>query len=102
LQLIALGSYQKKKWELFYYRDDRKVEVDVIVETQSHIYAIEIKWGEKYRTDWLASILKFATLKHHKPVSSILIYRGSLKLKDQNVLILPFEEFLNKAEILLI
>jgi predicted AAA+ superfamily ATPase len=102
LQLIALNSYQKKKWGISYYRDDRKVEIDIIIETQNHIYAIEIKWGEKYRVDWLDSILKFTTLKHHKPISSMLIYRGSLKLKDKNVLILPFEEFLNKAETLLV
>lgn len=98
LQIHTYLTYFKNKWELYYYRDDHKLEVDLLVETKTHICAIEIKWGEKYRTDWLDSLSQFSKLKHKKPVKSILIYRGDTKLKDKDVSIIPFSDFLNKIE----
>jgi predicted AAA+ superfamily ATPase len=98
LQIHSYKSYFKKKWDLYYYRDDQKIEVDLIIETHTQIYAIEIKWGEKMRSDWLNPLIHFSNLNHKKPVTSLLLYRGSLKLKDKNVLVLPYNVFFDKIE----
>ncbi len=102
LQILTFNSYHKKKWSLSYYRDSGKLEIDLIIETQNCIYAIEIKWGEKFRTDWLRSLLDFSKFKQAKPVTSLLVYRGALKLKDKGVLIFPYTEFLDRLEKLII
>jgi predicted AAA+ superfamily ATPase len=98
LQIHSYKSYFKKKWELYYYRDDQKIELDLIIETSNQIYAIEIKWGEKFRSNWLDPIVHFSKLAHAKPVTIILLYRGDTKLKDKNVLIIPYQNFFDKIE----
>lgn len=93
LQIIIFNSYYKKKWKFFYYRDDRKTEVDLILETDYAIYAIEMKWSEKYRTQWLKPLKIFQSL-HKKKVLPIIVYRGSRRLEEDGVSIFPFKEFL--------
>lgn len=97
LQTIIFNSYNKKKWDFFYYRDDRKTEIDLIIETQSNLYAVEVKWSEKYRTQWLEPLKVFRSI-HKKKVLPIIVYRGSRKMEDDGVAILPFEEFLQELK----
>lgn len=97
LQTIIFNSYCKKKWQFFYYRDDRKTEIDLIIETSAGLYAIEIKWSEKYRTQWLEPLKTFRNL-HKKKVLPIIVYRGTRQLEEEGVSILPFEEFLRELK----
>jgi predicted AAA+ superfamily ATPase len=98
LQIISYNSYYKKNWKLSYYRDDKKLEVDLIIETQSKIYALEIKWGEKWRSDWIENLTTFRDFKHHKEVVCLVIYRGDKSLKHDEVWGLNFETFFNKMD----
>jgi predicted AAA+ superfamily ATPase len=96
LQLITLNSYKKKKWNLYYYRDDKKTEIDVIIETDLKIMAIEVKWAEKYKPSWKIPLQTFADQKPNKPVELIVLYRGPRRLKDDLVTIVPYEQFLKE------
>lgn len=98
LQIITLNSYRKKKWNLYYYRDDKKTEVDLLIETDSKIIAIEIKWSDKYKSSWKAPLLTFAEQKPSKPVELIILYRGQRRLKDESVEVLPFQQFLKTLD----
>ncbi|MBL6988231.1 MAG: ATP-binding protein [Bacteriovoracaceae bacterium] len=43
LEVKAYLSYLRKKAQMFYWRSTSKLEVDLIIQSKSHIYAIEIK-----------------------------------------------------------
>ena len=98
LQILTYRSYHKMNWNLFYYRDEKKVEVDLILETPEKIYAIEIKWKDKYISSWKSPLLAFAEQNPKKPVELMILYRGHRTLKDEGVSITPFTKFLNEIE----
>ena len=98
LQIIAFNSYNNKKWGLYYYRDDKKTEVDLIIETPKKIIALEFKWSEKYNSKWKESLEVFSEQLLKKPVELVILYRGQRKLKDGLVNIIPFDQFLNELE----
>ncbi len=98
LQIITLNSYKKKKWKLYYYRDDKKTEIDIIIETDSKIMAIEVKWADKYKSSWKTSLQTFVEQKPNKPVELIIVYRGQRRLKDDSVSITPYELFLKELD----
>jgi predicted AAA+ superfamily ATPase len=100
LQVVAINSYKKNKWKLYYYRDEKHVEVDLIIEMENKIWAVEIKWSDKYKTSWKESLNSFAEQVPKKPLEQIIIYRGNRRLQDQSVKIIPYEKFLNDIYLL--
>ena len=94
-QLIAFNSYHQKNWQIFYYRDDLKQEVDVIVDCGQDLLAIEIKYAEKFHPDFLAGLNAFSKVTK-KPVRSILLYRGDSKQVREGIEIWPYQDFLNE------
>ena len=98
LQILIINSYKKMKWNLYYYRDDKNVEVDIIIEMNKKIYAIEIKWSDKYKSSWKNSLDAFVQQNPKKPVEQIIIYRGNRTLKDGTTKIIPFENFLMELD----
>ncbi len=86
------------EWKIYYYRDDRKTEVDLILETKhGQIFALEIKWGENYRTQWIEGLLDFGLVCKAKP-TLLLLYRGSRELRDKEVRIYPYKQFLSEIK----
>jgi predicted AAA+ superfamily ATPase len=98
LQIITLNSYKKSKWNIYYYRDEKHVEVDIIIEMSDKIMAIEVKWAEVYKSSWKDSLEAFVMQKTKKPVEQIIIYRGERVLHDGDTRILPFEKFLKELQ----
>ncbi len=94
-QLIAFNSYHQKNWQIFYYRDDLKQEVDVIVDCGQDLLAIEIKYAEKFHPDFLTGLKAFSKVTK-KPVRSILLYRGDSKQVREGIEIWPYQDFLNE------
>jgi predicted AAA+ superfamily ATPase len=98
LQIITLNSYKKSKWNIYYYRDEKHVEVDIIIEMSDKIMAVEVKWAEVYKSSWKDSLEAFVMQKTKKPVEQIIIYRGERVLHDGDTRILPFEKFLKELQ----
>jgi predicted AAA+ superfamily ATPase len=80
------------------YRDNKNIEVDLILETNKKIMAIEIKWSDKYKSQWKDSLEIFAEQIPKKPVEQIILYRGSRVLQDGDTKIIPFEKFLTDID----
>lgn len=97
LQIIAFNSYYQKGWKLFFYRDDLKQEVDLIIDRGKDVMAIEIKYSERYNQGHLNGLKAFASYAK-KPVHSILIYRGDAKQSRDDISIVPYEVFLRELQ----
>ena len=99
-QIIAWNSYHKKDWKLYYYRDNFKAEVDLIVEAHNKIFALEIKSSKRVKPEYLEGLHSFASYAK-KPVQKYLIFQGDKKERWDDVLAIPFEQFLKDIDDLL-
>lgn len=94
-QIIAWNQYQKKNWRITTYRDDRNLEVDIIIETTSKTYLIEVKYQRKYRKEFVAALGEFMALKKGKNLVPIVVYIGTEVQKGPNhEQILPLKQFM--------
>ena len=92
--LKAWNDYSNNHFELFFWRSKGGVEVDFILYGEEGIYAFEVKNASKLRSNEFKALQEF---KKDYPMShSVLLYRGSEKLKINNVLCVPCQIFLQK------
>jgi predicted AAA+ superfamily ATPase len=95
LQIIAYNQYYKKNWRLSTFRDEYGNEVDLIIETSKEIFAIEIKFSERYRPEQAKGLQVFASLIKRKP-QPLIVYNGiSKQIGNFGELVIPFQEFFN-------
>jgi predicted AAA+ superfamily ATPase len=96
-QTIAFVSYNRKPWRISSYRDDRDIEVDLVIETNSGTHAFEIKYQERFRPDFSENLMEFEKLLGRKKLHKYVVYTGTHVQRTQDgIEILPYKEFLNR------
>lgn len=90
--LKAYQAYSEKKVDLYYWRTKSGVEVDFVMYGQDVFTAIEVKSSKTIHPHDLKGLLSFK--EDYPQASLLLLYRGKERLKIQNVLCLPCEDFL--------
>lgn len=97
LQLIAVSSYLDLRWKFYHYRDDKKNEVDLMVDTGDRILAIEIKYARRSQSKDLDSLRLFKQLEWKgKRFERILIFRGDVEELVDGIRVVPYESFLRE------
>ena len=80
-----------KRSNLYFYRDSKGNEVDLLLVNGSDIFPIEIKAGMTINRDYFKGLKHFAyVFPDHIPKGSGLIYGGIEKQQRTNVSIVPF------------
>lgn len=102
LQTIAYVKYNDKKWRISSYRDEYGNEVDLIIETEKHTHAFEIKYSKKYRDDWGKGCSTLANIAK-KPVIKNIIFIGSENQRTKDHLFIMnytyyFQNYLKKLK----
>lgn len=79
---------QGKQPNLYYYRDSRQVEIDVIYKTGHELIPFEIKSSSTYRTAYFDGINYFKKLAGDRCQEGYLVYAGEEELpyKDFNII----------------
>ncbi len=95
-QVIAFNSYHKKEWLIYFYRDDAKNEVDLIIDVGTKIIGIEIKYSTSFKVPFLDGLKAFADVCK-KPVELILVYRGNDRQQRDNIDVIPYQHFLTET-----
>ena len=90
--LVAWKDYTKEKYQLFFWRTRSGVEVDFVVYGPTGIWAIEVKNATNVSKKDLKGLKSF--LQDYPMAKALLLYRGKDKLKIDDILCLPCEEFL--------
>ena len=90
--LLAWVEYGMIKAGLYFWRTKSGNEVDFIVYGESHFIAIEVKNSASVRNKDLRGLKSF--LEDYPQAKALLLYRGSAKLKINNITCLPCEEFI--------
>jgi predicted AAA+ superfamily ATPase len=79
---------------IWFWRDHRGTEVDVIIEQDNKAYPIEIKAGETMASDWLRPIELWNTWAKDAAGEATIIYGGAHKMtRSGGVRILPWNDF---------
>ncbi|MBL4680769.1 MAG: ATP-binding protein [Pseudomonadales bacterium] len=96
LQVIYYNKLNKKNWRLSSYRDAGGVEVDLIIETQTTLFAIEIKSSQKVKEKMFQGLQKFEKIIG-KPAEKILVYQGQFEQYfERHGNALPYQKFLGE------
>ncbi len=98
LQVIYLNRAARKGWTLSSYRTEGGAEVDLVVERDSDIVAIEIKSGRNVSVVDTRGLNSLAgTVGDYKPLQSYIAYRGehAQRFADR-VEALPYMDLLRK------
>ena len=76
---------------LFYWRDSKGLEIDLILEVGDRLNAIEIKSGQTIAPDFFSSLKIWGTLAGQADLPSWLIYGGDKALTNENISIVPWK-----------
>lgn len=90
--LRAWIAYRDRENMLYYWRTRSGVEVDFVLYGEDGLYAFEVKNVSKIHPEHLRGLKSF---KEDYPESNaIFLYRGKERLKKEEILCIPCEEFL--------
>ncbi len=90
--LRAWNAYGNKPCNLYYWRTKSGVEVDFILYGQDTFWAIEVKNSATINNKMLKGLTTFQ--EDYPEAQTLLLYRGNERLKINNTLCLPCEQFL--------
>lgn len=77
---------------LYYWRDNARLEVDIIEDTPEGPRPLEIKSGQTYREEWARGIRRWTATAQCPAERARIVYGGKLSLKDGGVSVLPWCE----------
>lgn len=95
--LRSWADYQAAPHELYFWRTRTGMEVDFVVYGPSQIQAIEVKNTKCLSPKDLNGLKAFK--KDYPQSDCLLLYRGKERLKQQDIWILPCDEFLRSLKI---
>jgi hypothetical protein len=76
---------------LFYWRDSKGLEIDLILEAGEQLNAIEIKSGQTIAPDFFSSLKGWGKLTGQPNLPAWLIYGGDKALTNENISIVPWK-----------
>jgi uncharacterized protein len=94
--LSAWKDYTANSHKLYYWRTRSGVEVDFVVYGALGLWAIEVKNTTRIHPQDLRSLNHF--LQDYPMATALLLYRGTETLRQNNILIMPCEEFLQQLK----
>ena len=93
-ELRSAVAYQNLGGQLGYWRSSSGAEVDFIWTRGDRSIAIEVKSNDRWRYGAGKVLNKFAASR--SAIRCYGVYRGSEPLRDKDVIVLPYQEFLRK------
>jgi uncharacterized protein len=97
LQIMSYNTLFDKRWKISSFSLlNGTSEVDIIIETASEIFAIEVKYKDKVDQKASKNLIQFEKLLGRK-CEKIVVYTGDhTQLFDNGVKVIPYKVFLNE------
>jgi hypothetical protein len=76
---------------LYYWRDSKGLEVDLLLEDGERLQAVEIKSGQTIAEDFFSSLRSWSRLAGQENSPSWLVYGGDTALTNRNISIVPWK-----------
>lgn len=85
------GRFNKgQQADLYFWRDSKGLEVDLLVDDGISLKPIEIKSGQTIAPDFMTSLKKWCELSGTPDRPAVLVYGGDKELSNYNVSIIPW------------
>lgn len=91
LELIKNRFNRGIQPNFFFYRDNQKNEVDIIIPYGGDLVAIEIKSSETFHKDFLKTLKKMESIAKTKKIKSFIAYAGTQEQVIQNIRLLNYQ-----------
>ena len=88
--LIKTASRAGLQADLYFWRDNHGLEVDLAFEHEGRLHAVECKSGSTYSGDWLAPARRWRGLVGAAAADPILVYGGAQSLPRDDHLVLSW------------
>jgi uncharacterized protein len=99
-ELLKARFNQGTPSNLFYWRDSKGLEIDVVVEAADKLMAIEIKSGQTIASDFFGALKGWLSLAGEPDASAWLVYGGNKKIVNNNISIVPWNKISELATLL--
>lgn len=76
-QLIAMGGWTEDRLHFFHYRDKDRIEVDMVIESGSHIWGVEVKAAATVQRTDAKGLLRIADIVGTGFQGGIILYDGA-------------------------
>lgn len=76
--------------DLYFWRDSKGLEVDLLVDDGINLKPVEIKSGQTIAPDFLTSLKKWCELSGNPDRPAVLVYGGDKEISNYNVSIIPW------------
>ncbi len=83
--LLKQQKHYRAFQQLYFWRDSKGLEVDVLVENGEKLRPVEIKSGQTFQASWLTNIKKYHQLAKTKLTHPTLVYDGSSTYTRDNI-----------------
>jgi predicted AAA+ superfamily ATPase len=94
------GRYNKgQQADIYFWRDSKGLEVDLLLDDGSNLKPVEIKSGQTVATDFMTSLRKWCELSGLPGRPALLVYGGTTALTNGNISIVPWRELATLAAI---
>ncbi len=90
--LKAWSDYSDKQINCYFWRSRGGSEVDFVLYGEDHFHALEVKNNSQIHPQSLRSLKTF--IKDYPEAKPVLLYRGKEKLKIDEIICWPVEDFL--------
>ncbi len=95
-EIKAYLSYQKKRYELFYWSSYDQVEVDVLLEDQTGHIGIEIKNSSKWQTKFERGLKRISEEIGKSKMRCYGVFTGPKSLISNGIKVLTWKDFLQE------
>ncbi len=92
--LYKKRSHAGKRPVFWFWQDQHGNEVDLLIEEQGTLTAVEIKSSQTFNTRLLSGLAKWSQVSSNKATSSFLVYAGSQSMKLEQGQLLPWQSAL--------
>lgn len=96
-ETFAVSELLKERFNLglplnvFFWRDHKGLEVDLLCESSQALCAIEIKSGQTVAADFFANLKRWQVLAGQPDAEAWLLYGGDQEFRQENVAIIPWK-----------
>ncbi len=96
---LQKGRFNRgKKSNLFFWRNNTGLEVDVLAEKADKLLPVEIKSGTTLTTDWFRGINQWLSLAEDDAIDPTLIYGGDTTWKEGSTAVVPWKQLATLAQ----
>lgn len=93
-ELLKMRYNQGKKSNLYFWRNNTGLEIDILIDKGEKLQPLEIKSGQTVASDWFQNINKWQQLAGRISENGILVYGGESCQERSGSLIIPWNKIM--------